>query len=554
MAQPVPPVGAVPIGQDHVRIAPNRVMAPVGSEVVLKSSICGADGYLHADRRVEWLLSRDGAGQFVDVGDRGQVDLFRWPWDTPRKIDNWYAIGATAYAPHCVHRGTPDPNDDVQVVRGEAWITVSSAVEGTSQVTAVAPDVANWQFRQATTTIYWIDAQWVFPPSTSAEAGRPHVLTTTVMRRSDGAPLAGWTVRYNVPSGGASLGYASGDHVDVPTDAAGRASVEVSPNDVSGGTANVGITILRPPLVGPNASPQLEIGRGLTTITWGTGQSPQSPTPITTQPQLQPTPAPAPIPTRPTPPIPGGPSSTVPYTAPQTAPQTGPPRLEARLTNVGPTAAALGEYVSFDLTVTNTGESTARNILIYDRFDAGLSHEMDTEKRNAIQNDQMRDLGPGESATIALTFKVTAAGQLCHEVTVSADGAASVTQRGCATGRQAAVQVRIQSVRQQVVGQLAEYIVSVQNVGDVPATDLEIVQEFPREMQAVATPPDQTAAADGSIRIRIDRLIPGEVRPFRTQARCTAASANACSRATVLAGGAQAHQAETCLEIVQQMP
>ena len=35
-------MGAVPIGQDHVRIAPNRVMAPIGSEVVLKASMCGA--------------------------------------------------------------------------------------------------------------------------------------------------------------------------------------------------------------------------------------------------------------------------------------------------------------------------------------------------------------------------------------------------------------------------------------------------------------------------------------------------------------------------------
>src|SRR4029079_11305838 len=160
-----------------------------------------------------------------------------------------------------------------------------------SHVTAYAPAVDNWPMRQATTTIYWVDAQWALPPSAAAQPGRPHTLTTTVTRRSDGAPLAGWTVRYDVPGGGASLGYASGNSVDVPTDAAGRASVEVSPTSGGGGSSTVGITIVRPPQAGADASPQLEVGRGAATITWGSGAPiGATPTPINTAPTLQPTP------------------------------------------------------------------------------------------------------------------------------------------------------------------------------------------------------------------------------------------------------------------------
>ena len=167
----VPPPGAVPIGQDSLRITPDRVLAPVGSEVVLKAGICSAEGYLQRDRRVEWLLDTCGPGKFVDVAERDEVDVFRWVWDTPHKHDNNYVVGATSGQPVVLDRGTPDPGDDIQVADGEAWITVSSASEGTSRVTAYAPSVGNWQFRQASATIFWVDAQWIFPPSAVVDAG-----------------------------------------------------------------------------------------------------------------------------------------------------------------------------------------------------------------------------------------------------------------------------------------------------------------------------------------------------------------------------------------------
>jgi uncharacterized repeat protein (TIGR01451 family) len=225
--------------------------------------------------------------------------------------------------------------------------------------------------------------------------------------------------------------------------------------------------------------------------------------------------------------------------------------LEVRLTNVGPETVSVGEFVSFDVTVTNRGESTARNILVYDRFDRGLTHEGDVEKRSAIEYRAMRDLASGETGNVSLTFRVIAPGRQCHEVTVSADGAASfTTQPGCVVGRQAALQVRLDSVRRQVVGQPVEFNISVRNVGDVPATNIEIVQQFAPALQPIAGA-DQLLAPDGTIRLRIDRLNPNEVRPFPTQARCASPSANACSRVTVTAEGGVSQQTDACLEIVQ---
>jgi uncharacterized repeat protein (TIGR01451 family) len=228
--------------------------------------------------------------------------------------------------------------------------------------------------------------------------------------------------------------------------------------------------------------------------------------------------------------------------------------LELRLSNPTPSSVAPGEYVSFDLTVVNQGDATARQILVEDRFDQGLSHEGDRDKRNRIENSTIRDLGPGESAPLTLTFRVEATGTLCHEVTVSAEGATPVTRRGCVTVQQAAVQVQVRTMLQQVVGSTTDYAITVRNTGGVPATNLELIQTFTTALQAVPMTAEQTVGQDGSIRIAIPRLTAGEVRQFTTRARCVAPAAQACSRVTVTIGGNAVHQENACLEILQQMP
>ncbi len=370
---PVPTAGvatplgaAVPVGRDYLRITPDRILAPVGSEVVLKAGICSAQGFLVANQRVEWLLSPSGTGQFVDLGERDQVTLFRPIWDTPTKFDNSYAITSTSFMPVCLDRGTPEPTDDVQILKGDAWITVTSATEGASHVTAFTPAISDWNLHRAIATIFWVDAQWALPPSAVVDGGRPHVLTTTVSQRTDGAPLVGWLVRYDV-GGGASLGYEGGNVVEVPTDAAGRASAEVSPANAGGGTTMVSITIIRPPQAGTDSSPRLEIGRGAASITWTTGisappagASPFAPTPA---PMVSSPFSPAPAPSVPGSSLDSTPRPTLPntsapaggYTPPPDAPPPGQARLDLQLRRESAEQVAVGEFASFQVTVTNVG-------------------------------------------------------------------------------------------------------------------------------------------------------------------------------------------------------
>jgi uncharacterized repeat protein (TIGR01451 family) len=573
----VPFTGATPAGVEYLRTTPAGIMAPVGSEVVLKAGICGCDGNLLPNRRVEWQMC--GAGQFSDMGTVQQVGYVHWPFDTPRKVDNANAVSATTLFPTTLYRITPDPADDVQILRGDAWVTLTSACEGTSVVTASTPALRN--YNRVTSTIYWVDVHWLVPQSTVADAGRPHVLTTTVMRRTDNAPLAGWLVRYDVASGGA-LGYEGGRFVEVPTDAAGRASVEVSPVTAGGGTTNVTVTVIRPAL--PQiASPRLPIGSSSATIVWSGTPAPgavsvpvppsappagvpytESPyTPAPTLPAESPSPpfatpqdsTPRPsLPNTPTPSNPSAPPAN-PYAPPVDEPQTGRPQLELQLRRTGPEQVGVGEFTSFEITIRNTGNGTARGIVVEDRFDPGLRHPEAKPNELAVRYPGVRDLPPGESATVPLTFQVVAGGMQCHEVTVSATGTEPVKQRGCVSAIQAVLEVSVTGPRSRVVGETAPFNIVVKNSGDVAATNVELVLQFDSSLNPTEIgDPNHQRLPDGGISIRIDRLEAAERRPFEMRAQCVTQSDRACTRAVATADGGVTSAADACVEILPPLP
>jgi uncharacterized repeat protein (TIGR01451 family) len=561
-----PPTPMTPPGSTFVRLTPDRLVAPVGSEVFLKAGVMAPDGTLTPNERIEWSVARNGAGQLGSMGLHETGQFFTW-WVAPEKIDPWTAVGRTAFYPISVTGTTPGPFGDAQIDRGESYVTLTSCNEGVSQVTAFAPDLC--QFNQATTSIYWIDAQWVFPASVVAECGKPHVLTTTVFRRTNGTPLAGWIVRYTVGSGG-SLGYEGGNTIDARTDAAGRASVEVSPSEARGGVTQVGITIIRPQSIAPGVIPQVELARGAAAITWSAsapavapglpvspaapslpgppvGPAPFSPSPATPapRPMLPSGPPPAPQP------APANANTTPP--APYTPPPAGQPRLEATLVAVSAEQVAVGQFVSWELTITNRGDGVARNIVVEDRFDQGLSHEKDLQNTHAIRRaGDIRDLAPNDSERIALTFTMTGAGRQCHYVTVSADGATPVKQQACATGIQAALEVKISAEHTRVVGDVTTFSVAVRNIGSSGAANVVLRVQFdPTAAMEPIIESDWSRLEDGSVAVQLNReLTANERRVFRLQARCRAASTHACARASITATGGAVSQDEACLEIL----
>lgn len=540
------PPGPVIVGQELLQVAPQNVVAPIGSAVILKMGVCATDGRLLPNRRVEWALARDGAGQFVEVGGGGGFGLFHWPWHTPRLIDNWHAIGSSSNYPIVLQRGTPDPNDDVQIQPGEAWVNVTSLGEGTSTVTANLPDVVDPQRSRAAATIHWIDAQWVFPPSAVAESGRPHVLTTIVTRRTTGAPLAGWIVRHEV-AGGGSLGYGGGSVVEVPTDPTGRASVEVSPTEFGGGTAVVNMVLVRPAELVPVAGVPLEVGRGAATISWSAGGVTAAPTPASPPP-----------PGTFEPPSPRDSTPSDIYTPPRDEPPLGRPRLEVNIRRLGPEQVRVGDFVSFEVTVTNVGDGTARGIHLQDTFDPELSHPSAKPNTFSIEYGRMRDLQPGESASVPrpLTFEVLAVGRPCHQVEVTCEGSEPATASACISAiapppaaLPPTIEVTKQGPTQHYIGEFAKFKTVIKNSGTVPITNLRIIDQYDAAFEVRMPDPGYELLDDGRLEWRVDRLGPGELREFDVQCACVGQSASACGRVVVTGDGVN-ETAAKCVEIL----
>lgn len=495
-AAPAPQYAEVP-GQmrwgDNVctTLAPTRTIAPVGSEVVLIAGVVDVEGFLRTNERVEWTIAPDGVGQFVDLDKESCVDLLLWDFTRPRKLSNNFAVTSTSRTYLRLTRGTPAAGDDVAVLRGQTWISVTSASEGTSLVTAFAPSVYGWKPRKQTATVHWVDAQWRLPPPAINPAGTSHVFTTSVTRHTDGSPCVGWLVRYEIADGPAA-GFApdGAQAAEAVTDANGQASIEIFQKEPASGTNRVAIQVIRPAALGGVAGQRLVVGSGSTTKTWSspelglrkTGPAIAS-VDSTISYRIEVTNA-GDLPTRNivvTDELPEGldyQSSTPAATPSGRSLEWRLGDLAARQTRVlevrfrtrqqgsmtscaqataagglrardcvtttvgaatldvsvsGPQKAKVGDQVTFQMVITNRGRAAATGFLIKNRFDAGLQH---SQARSPIERS-LGSLAAGQSQRISVSFRVVDSGRLCQQIEVIGAGSVMATARACLTAGRA---------------------------------------------------------------------------------------------------------------------
>ena len=196
-----------------------------------------------------------------------------------------------------------------------------------------------------------------------------------------------------------------------------------------------------------------------------------------------------------------------------------------------------------------------------DKFDSGLGHPKAKENEYAVKYEGMRDLEPGESAVVPfpLTFEVLEAGRLCHEVVVTADGSTTATASACITAVAAApptpptLEVTKQGPARQYVGEVAKFKTIVKNTGQVPVSNLEIVDQYDPALDPVADPSAEEVTR-GRLRWQINRLEVGERREFNVQCACVADAPSACSLVTVKADGGINLADQKCVEILPVQP
>jgi len=648
-----PETGPFGWGEDAgVTLAPRATVAPVGSEVVLLGGVVGDDNYLRTNRRLEWSISPEGVGHFVTVGPDTWTDWMFCDFNNPRKVDNSFAIGSTSRDYTLLDRGTETPSDDVRVLRGQDWVTVTSPVEGTSQITVFSPSVSTWGQRKRTARIHWIDGQWRYPPPAISAAGASHTFTTTVTRHTDQQPRAGWTVRYEIvdgPAAGFSPDGAS--FVEVTTDSAGRASAEIIQTEPGSGTNRVSVQIIRPASPENPLGKRYSVGNGTTSITWTSPDlalSVSAPSEVDLGGELRyridvsnPGDLPAedvvvtdllpPTLTyiQSTPPAEGLSDTLRWQLGTLQARETKTIEIDCRTTTLGTVencAEAIGQGgagpggqmtarhcatttvllpsinlqitgppqvmvngdVTFTIVLTNLSRVPIEDLLIKDTFDQGLM-QPEIPPNELESNTIERELGrldPGETQRIEVMFRAVEAGQLCHTVTVSNSLGIQATAQGCVTAIPVVVSDSVRDSLGQTsptpsqphdppvgptfgepitvkiigptggresrtVGEMAEYQIAVINSGNVPLTNLRVVDRFDPTLS-----PEEAAAGyrwighDG-LEWTIDRLEPGTTAPLLgVTFECRAAAREACHTVTVMTEDGKQFNATKCLEIL----
>ena len=235
-------------------------------------------------------------------------------------------------------------------------------------------------------------SQWTFPPA-AITAGGSQVLTTTVRRQTDGTPIAGWFVRYEVAAGAGTLrGDEAGQVVEVPTDSNGRASIDVTPTGSAGNTTRITAQIVRPERFGGSDAPRLVIANGAITVNWTDGGSDYVPPPDNLD---------RPVPTYPIPGegfAPPGNFDQGSIGVPTPAPAVRPPLtrrgavLELEV-YTNDTETEVGKQARFEVVIRNTGDSTATGVVLNDSYDRGLAHLRDPERIAGDRQIAQRHLG-----------------------------------------------------------------------------------------------------------------------------------------------------------------
>jgi len=572
--------------QDRLLVTPTRVVATIGNEVVVLAGICGPEGCFVTRQPVEWSLSRDSVGSFVDYGEAGHKLAACILHTSSRDLTNDFVTTRTSTSPRVITRGTPTLGDDVWLKKGQSWVSVTSASEGISYVSVVAPGAENWEQRRQTATIHWIDAQWSIPAPAIARAGRPHALTTTVTRSSDGQPAAGWIIRYRVAEGAAAaFGRDSETSTEVRTDAQGRASAQLDPL-----TKGPGVTQVQIEIVSPNGGSTAGhvLWKGFTSVTWsapGLDVQVSGPDHIA-------------VDTAATYRIevsnPGDlaarnvlVSAVIPpflkfLTSNPTA-ERFEPRVEWRLGDLSPretrvlelqcravregnvrlpveatgdgglkaagfantrtsmpaldvrfeqspTEAKVGELVLFSVVVRNVGSVRLTNVEVRDRFDPGLEH------RYGWTSPILRTLGdlePNAVSSFDVSFFVRTPGRLCHTLDATSAEGHSASARACLDVSQPKQDVDLQLTgpEQRRVGQLAEYAIRATNTGETSLTNVRIgFYAEPSLLPRHAT--DGHAYQEGGVIWQLGAIEPGQEVSLIVQCECLRADDRAEARLT----------------------
>lgn len=157
------------------------------------------------------------------------------------------------------------------------------------------------------------------------------------------------------------------------------------------------------------------------------------------------------------------------------------------ITKTNPTPRVnVGETVPFEITVSNTGNRTAENVVVTDKVPSGLTS---VEGSSSLRFD-VGSLAPGATRSIAVPLKATERGTFENCATVTTSNAGTATDCASVVVTKPQVSITKTGTDSQFIGKQADYTITVKNEGDTTLENLTVTD--------VAASPMRILSASGA--------------------------------------------------------
>jgi len=172
----------------------------------------------------------------------------------------------------------------------------------------------------------------------------------------------------------------------------------------------------------------------------------------------------------------------------------------------------LGSGVPWNITVTNTGNFCAYDVVVTDTLPSGVAHE----SGQGVLTTDLGTLAPGESRDITVNTEATAVGEHCNVAQVDSSNAGSAEDDACIVVVETGLEVVKEGTPMQFVGKKASYTITATNVGDVPLSDVVVTDTVPAQNRLLTAP---GAQIEGNTATWTTSLGAGESKSFELTVR-----------------------------------
>ena len=188
------------------------------------------------------------------------------------------------------------------------------------------------------------------------------------------------------------------------------------------------------------------------------------------------------------------------------------------------------------MTVKNTGTSVAKNVVVTDKYPAGLGGV-------AEKTFNIGDLAPGQSRTIPVKLKAAERGRHCNVAVATSSNAGTVQDDACTTIVKPGLKLVKTGDDKRFINKQASYKLVASNTGDTELTGVVVTDTAPAQTKIVSAP--GASIAGNTATWNVGSLKPGEKKEFAVVLTSTQAG-KWCNVASVNTSQGLRENAEAC--------